>query len=84
MRFHSLDALRGMAAFAVVLFHLSPGWPGYLSVDLFFILSGLNLGIPFISPKKKMIDMKFKKKLKENKIKEKNSDTLTYHAIFVR
>ena len=53
-------------------------------VGVFFILSGLNLGIPFISPKKKMIDMKFKKELKKQKVNKKNNDTLTYHAIFVK
>lgn len=46
-RFLALDGLRGVAAFAVVLYHFR--WPnhltgpfqnGYLAVDLFFILSG--------------------------------------------
>ena len=47
--FHSLDALRGIAAIAVVIFHLqrafspiaAPG--GYLAVDLFFMMSGVVL-----------------------------------------
>lgn len=47
--FHTLDALRGMAAVGVVIFHMSlafqplavPG--GYLAVDLFFIMSGVVL-----------------------------------------
>lgn len=44
--FHSLDALRGLAAAAVLLFHASfvyrvPLPPeGYLAVDLFFVMSG--------------------------------------------
>jgi len=45
--FPGLDALRGYAAIAVVLFHASPVvWPGrlmqsgYLAVDLFFVMSG--------------------------------------------
>lgn len=44
--FHWLNLLRGLAAFAVVLFHAGPvlGFQlapsGYLAVDLFFILSG--------------------------------------------
>lgn len=45
--FHTLDALRGIAAIGVVVFHLglafapiaAPG--GYLAVDLFFMMSGV-------------------------------------------
>ncbi|PKF61967.1 hypothetical protein CW745_08245 [Psychromonas sp. psych-6C06] len=47
MRFYSLDALRGLAALIVVFFHLSPGWPGYLAVDMFFILSGFILSFRY-------------------------------------
>jgi peptidoglycan/LPS O-acetylase OafA/YrhL len=47
--FHSLDALRGIAAIGVVSFHMrqlfvpiaAPG--GYLAVDLFFMMSGVVL-----------------------------------------
>jgi peptidoglycan/LPS O-acetylase OafA/YrhL len=46
-RFLALDGLRGVAAFAVVLYHFrwsnhltGPFQNGYLAVDLFFILSG--------------------------------------------
>jgi peptidoglycan/LPS O-acetylase OafA/YrhL len=47
--FHTLDALRGIAAVGVVVFHLqqafapiaAPG--GYLAVDLFFMMSGVVL-----------------------------------------
>jgi peptidoglycan/LPS O-acetylase OafA/YrhL len=47
--FHTLDALRGIAAVGVVVFHMSkaflpvaaPG--GYLAVDLFFMMSGVVL-----------------------------------------
>jgi peptidoglycan/LPS O-acetylase OafA/YrhL len=47
--FHTLDALRGIAALGVVAFHMSrvfapisaPG--GYLAVDLFFMMSGVVL-----------------------------------------
>jgi peptidoglycan/LPS O-acetylase OafA/YrhL len=47
--FHTLDALRGIAAVGVVVFHMkqlfvpvtTPG--GYLAVDLFFVMSGVVL-----------------------------------------
>jgi peptidoglycan/LPS O-acetylase OafA/YrhL len=50
-RFLALDGLRGVAALVVVLFHMMARWPthlhalpfmqgGYLSVDVFFVLSG--------------------------------------------
>lgn len=44
-RFATIDALRGVAAIAVMLFHADLGGPlafhgGYLAVDLFFALSG--------------------------------------------
>ena len=47
--FHSLDALRGIAAIGVVMFHIGAAfWPlaapgGYLAVDLFFMMSGVVL-----------------------------------------
>jgi len=53
-RQHGLDATRGYAALAVMLFHFSPTmgrerWfpNGYLAVDLFFCLSGLVLWLNY-------------------------------------
>lgn len=49
--FTTLDGLRGVAALMVLLFHLLPAWSGlpfppsaFLSVDLFFLLSGFVIG----------------------------------------
>ena len=41
-RLSGLDALRGIAALCVVLFHARPAWMGnaFLAVDFFFMLSG--------------------------------------------
>src|ERR1700754_1815377 len=45
-RYHTLDAMRGVAALSVLLYHWRPQLPwilfgsGYLAVDLFFLLSG--------------------------------------------
>src|SRR3954465_4404922 len=52
-RFSALDGLRGICALVVVLYHtfrLAPANPfahGYLSVDVFFILSGFVLAYAF-------------------------------------
>jgi len=48
-RFHTLEGLRGVAAVAVVLFHLGGAWRAvfshaYLAVDLFFLISGVVIG----------------------------------------
>jgi sulfite exporter TauE/SafE len=37
-------------------------------VGIFFILRGLNLGIPYLSPSKEKIEIKFEKSLKEKNI----------------
>jgi len=65
-RFRELDALRGIAALVVVLFHYTLFYPikppllslvaspltaGHESVTLFFVLSGLVLTLPFLSDK---------------------------------
>jgi peptidoglycan/LPS O-acetylase OafA/YrhL len=47
--FHTLDALRGIAAIGVLVFHMGPIFTpiaapgGYLAVDLFFMMSGVVL-----------------------------------------
>jgi peptidoglycan/LPS O-acetylase OafA/YrhL len=47
--FHTLDALRGIAAIGVLVFHMGGGFTpiaapgGYLAVDLFFMMSGVVL-----------------------------------------
>jgi sulfite exporter TauE/SafE len=46
-------------------------------VGLIFILSGLNLGIPFFSPKKEKIDMKFQKELKKQDKKKEIKEEST-------
>jgi len=47
--FLALDALRGVAAVSVMLFHISNGWLpcGYLAVDMFFMLSGFVLAFSY-------------------------------------
>ena len=39
-------------------------------VGIWFIMSGLNLGIPFVSPKRDMIEKKFEKELQKQELGE--------------
>lgn len=48
-QFLTLDALRGLAAIAIAVFHFSSGgWGGYLAVDFFLVLSGFILSHSYL------------------------------------
>lgn len=46
--FHTLDSLRGLAAIAIVVFHVTGDWGGYLAVDFFLVLSGFILSHKYL------------------------------------
>lgn len=51
-RFHTLDGMRGVAALVVAVYHYGqrtnlPDFPGYLAVDLFFVLSGFVIALNY-------------------------------------
>lgn len=51
-RFHTLDGMRGVAALVVSVYHYGqranfPDFPGYLAVDLFFVLSGFVIALNY-------------------------------------
>ncbi len=48
IKFQALDALRGLAALAVAVFHFVDGWGGYLAVDFFLVLSGFVLSHSYL------------------------------------
>ncbi|MEA3443219.1 MAG: sulfite exporter TauE/SafE family protein [Bacteroidota bacterium] len=53
-------------------------------VGIIFILSGLNLGIPYISPKKEMIDKKFEREMKKHEpALQSNIETIDLSNYFV-
>lgn len=54
-RFASLDSLRGLAALMIVFHHLQPGSPGFLAVDLFFVLSGFILSYRYFESERPKI-----------------------------
>ncbi|MDD1622115.1 MAG: acyltransferase [Methylococcaceae bacterium] len=41
--FRAFEGLRGVAVLSVVIFHCTYGWPGYLAVECFMLLSGFVL-----------------------------------------
>jgi len=51
-RYHTLDGIRGIAALLVAAYHFSyqfgsPPFPGFLAVDLFFVLSGFVIALNY-------------------------------------
>lgn len=56
-RFEALDGLRGLAAVLVVIYHLSASFPGYLAVDLFFVLSGFVLSYRYFDPRRPRLSL---------------------------
>ena len=51
MRYYTLDAIRGIGAISVLLFHMGLVWHiapyGYLAVDVFFALSGFVMAMTY-------------------------------------
>lgn len=57
--FDVLDALRGIAAIAVAIFHFSPHWAGYLAVDFFLVLSGFVLSHSYLYKERQLTSVEF-------------------------
>ncbi len=59
VKFTSLNALRGLAALSVAIYHFKDTWAGYLAVDFFLILSGFILSHSYLYGHKKYNHLEF-------------------------
>ena len=59
LKFTALNALRGLAALAVAVYHFRDTWAGYLAVDFFLVLSGFILSHSYLYSDKKYTHLEF-------------------------